>query len=135
MVRLSHEPIDYHELTESVRLPHCGAVVLFLGTVRDITGELVTTHLDYHAYESMALSELQTIETELHQRFNLGTVALIHRLGRLDVSEISVAIAISAAHRDTAYAASRQAIDRLKERVPIWKKEHWTHGESEWIGG
>ena len=134
MVRLTNAPIDYHELTETVRSPHCGAVVLFLGTVRDITGELVTTRLEYHAYEAMALAEMQSIEFELRDRFNLGDVALVHRLGQLAVSEVSVAIAVSAAHRDQAYAASRYAIDKLKQRVPIWKKEHWTHGESEWIG-
>ena len=135
MLRLTHEPIDYQQLTESVRSPHCGAVVLFLGTVRDITADRVTTQLEYHAYETMALSEMQTIEAEVRERFNVGELAMVHRLGSLDVSEISVAIAVSAPHRDTAYAASRYAIDTLKERVPIWKKEHGNQGETEWIGG
>lgn len=135
MLRLTHEPIDYHQVNESVRSPHCGAVVLFLGTVRDITGDRLTTHLEYHAYETMALSEMQTIEKELRERFDIGALAMVHRLGRLDVGEISVAIAVSAPHRDTAYAASRFAIDTLKGRLPIWKKEHDAQGETEWIGG
>jgi molybdopterin synthase catalytic subunit len=133
MIRLTREPIDYHALTESVRSPHCGAVCLFLGTVRDLTGDEVTTFLEYEAYPPMAEKKLAEIEAEVRRRWPVGDVALVHRLGRMDVGEISVAVAVSSPHRTDAFAAGRFAIDTLKELVPIWKKDHSLTGESEWI--
>jgi len=123
MVRLTQEPIDYHALTEAVRSPHCGGVCLFLGTVRDLTGDEVTVYLDYEAYAPMAEKKLAEIETEIRARWPVGGVAMVHRLGRLAVSEVSVAIAISCPHRAEAFAACRFAIDTVKELVPIWKKD------------
>jgi molybdopterin synthase catalytic subunit len=123
MVRLTREPIDFTAVTEAVRSPHCGAVVLFLGTVRDITGEEITEYLDYEAYPPMAEKKMAEIEAEARRRWTLGEVALVHRIGRLGVSEISVAVAVSAPHRAAAFEACRFAIDTLKEVVPIWKKD------------
>src|SRR6476620_11325837 len=105
MTRLTREPIDYLALTESVRDPHCGAVSLFLGTVRDLTGAQVTVFLDYEAYGPMAEKKLAEIEAEVRQRWTVGNVAMIHRLGRLDVGDVSVAVAVSAAHRAEAFEA------------------------------
>lgn len=122
MHRLTHEPIDYHTLTEQVRRPHCGGVVLFLGTVRDLTGDEVTVYLDYEAYGPMAEKKLAAIEAEARAQWPIGEIAMIHRLGRLGVGEISVAVAVSCPHRAEAFAACQFAIDRLKEIVPIWKK-------------
>src|SRR5438093_4877428 len=122
MIQLTHEPIDYHTLSESVRSPHCGAVVTFLGTVRDLTGERVTTALDYEAYPGMAEKKLAEIEQEVRARWPVGEVALVHRLGHLDVGDVSVVVAVSCPHRGEAFAACQYAIDRLKEVVPIWKK-------------
>jgi molybdopterin synthase catalytic subunit len=133
MIRLTREPIDYNALTEAVRSPHCGAVALFLGTVRDLTGEQVTTHLDYEAYPPMAEKELARIEAEARRRWPVGEIALVHRLGRLDVGEISVAVAVSCPHRADAFAACRYAIDALKESVPIWKKENAPDGQGDWV--
>ena len=133
MTRLTHEPIDYHALTESVRSPHCGAVVLFLGTVRDLTGDQVTVYLDYDAYPPMAERKLAEIEAAVRRRWPVGEVAMAHRLGRLGVGEVSVAVAVSCPHRADAFAACRHAIDRLKELVPIWKKEQWADGSTEWV--
>jgi molybdopterin synthase catalytic subunit len=133
MIRLTHEPIDPAALTEQVRRPGCGAVVTFLGTVRDLTEGLVTTALEYEAYPSMAEKKLAEIETETRARWPIGDIALVHRLGRLEVSEISVVVAVSCPHRAQAFEACRHAIDRLKEIVPIWKKENWADGRSEWI--
>lgn len=128
MVRLTRDGIDYAELTEAVRSPHCGAVALFLGTVRDVTGDEVTEFLDYEAYPPMAEKKMAEIEAEVRSRWTVGEVAMVHRLGRLGVGEISVAVAVSAPHRAAAFEACRYAIDTLKEVVPIWKKDaDWVH--------
>ncbi len=133
MIRLTREPIDHQALTEQVRAPHCGAVVTFLGTVRDLTGDRVTVALDYEAYPGMAEKKLAEIEADVRGRWPVGDIALVHRLGHMDVGEVSVAVAVSCPHRADAFAACRHAIDRLKELVPIWKKEHWADGSTEWV--
>lgn len=133
MIRLTSEPIDYHALTESVRRPGCGGVVLFLGTVRDVTGDRVTAALDYEAYPAMAEKKLAEVEAETRARWPVGEMALVHRLGHLEISDVSVAVAVACPHRVEAFEACRYAIDRLKEIVPIWKKENWTDGSTEWV--
>lgn len=133
MVRLTRDPIDYHQLTEEVRRGDCGAVVVFLGTVRDLTGDRVTVALDYEAYPGMAEKKMTEIEQETRQRWPVGAIVLEHRLGHLEVGDISVAVAVSCPHRAQAFDACRYAIDRLKELVPIWKKENWADGSTEWI--
>jgi molybdopterin synthase catalytic subunit len=133
MTRLTHEPIDYHALTESVRSPHCGAVALFLGTVRDLTGEQVTVFLDYEAYAPMAEKKLAEIEADVRARWPVGNVAMVHRLGRLAVGDVSVAVAVSSPHRGDSFEACRYAIDTLKELVPIWKRENAPDGTGEWV--
>jgi molybdopterin synthase catalytic subunit len=133
MVRLTRDAIDFAALTEAVRDPHCGATVLFLGTVRDLTGEQVTVCLDYEAYGPMAEKKLAEIEAEVRRRWPVGGVALVHRLGRLAVGEVSVAVAVSCPHRAEAFDACRFAIDALKELVPIWKKENAPDGSGEWV--
>jgi molybdopterin synthase catalytic subunit len=133
MIRLTHKPIDYHALTESVRSPHCGAVAVFLGTVRDLTGDYVTVFLDYEAYPPMAEKKMAEIETEVRRRWPVGEVAMVHRLGRLEVGDVSVAVAVSSPHRGDAFDACRFAIDTLKELVPIWKKENAPDGSGEWV--
>jgi molybdopterin synthase catalytic subunit len=133
MIRLTHEPIDYLALTESVRRTHCGGVVLFLGTVRDLTGEQVTVALDYEAYPDMAEKKLAQVEEETRARWPVGAMALVHRLGHLDVGAVSVAVAVACPHRAEAFEACRYAIDRLKEIVPIWKQEHGADGKTEWV--
>jgi molybdopterin synthase catalytic subunit len=133
MIQLTRQPIDYHALTERVRRPGCGAVVTFLGTVRDLTGDRVTVALDYEAYPGMAEKKMAEIETDTRGRWPVGDILLVHRLGRLDVGEVSVAVAVSCPHRGQAFEACRHAIDRLKELVPIWKKENWSDGTTEWV--
>jgi molybdopterin synthase catalytic subunit len=136
MVRLNRDPIDHAALTEAVRRPGCGAVVTFLGTVRDLTGDEVTVALEYEAYAPMAERQMAEIVAELHARWPIGAVELVHRLGRLEVGEVSVAVAVSCPHRADAFAACRHAIDRLKEVVPIWKKDlgpersTWVHPDA-----
>jgi molybdopterin synthase catalytic subunit len=133
MIRLTHDPIDHFALTEMVRRHDCGAVVTFLGTVRDLTEGRETVALDYEAYPGMAEKKLAEIEAETRARWPVGEMALVHRLGRLDVGEVSVAVAVSCPHRAQAFEACRHAIDRLKEVVPIWKKENWADGSTEWV--
>ena len=133
MTRLTRDPIDFAALTEAVRSPHCGAVALFLGTVRDLTGDQVTAFLDYDAYAPMAEKKLAEIEADTQRHWPVGAIVLAHRLGRLAVGEVSVAVAVSCPHRAQAFEACRHAIDRLKELVPIWKKENWADGKTEWV--
>lgn len=133
MVRLTRETLDYHALTEQVRRNDCGAVVTFLGTVRDLTGDRLTLALDYESYPAMAEKKMAEVEAETRQRWPVGEMMLVHRLGRLEVGEISVAVAVSCPHRAQAFEACRYAIDRLKELVPIWKKENWADGTTEWV--
>src|SRR5438876_11987718 len=99
MIRLTHDPIDYHALTEEVRRAGCGAVVLFLGTVRDLTGDRVTVALDYEAYPGMAEKKMAEIEADTRQRWPVGEIVLEHRLGRLEVGDVSGAGAVSCPHR------------------------------------
>ena len=132
MFALTHDPIDYHVLTESVRRNGCGAVCLFLGTVRDLTGDEVTAFLEYEAYPPMAEKKLAEIETEVRRRWPVGDVGMVHRVGKLAVGEISVAVAVSSPHRAEAFEACRYAIDTLKEVVPIWKKDISPSGSAAW---
>src|SRR5437899_12441641 len=115
MIQLTAEPIDYAGLTEHVRRKDCGAVVTFLGTVRELTDGRVTTALDYEAYPAMAEKKMAEIERATRERWPVGEMAMVHRLGRLDVGEISVAVSVSCPHRAQAFDACRFAIERLKE--------------------
>ncbi|MEO1993769.1 MAG: molybdenum cofactor biosynthesis protein MoaE [Planctomycetaceae bacterium] len=133
MVRLTHNAIDYHELTESVRTTDSGAVVLFLGTVREMTGELRTLALDYDCYPEMAESQLMKLECAVRERWPVERIGVIHRLGHLELGDISVAVAVSCAHRQAAFEAGKFMIDQLKLVVPIWKKENWSDGTTEWV--
>lgn len=133
MIQLTHNPIDHAALTESVRSTQSGAVVLFLGTVREFTAGRQTTHLDYEAYPQMAEAQLLALEEEATRRWPIERVAIVHRLGRMELGDISVAVAVSCPHRDQAFEAGRFLIDQLKVTVPIWKKENWADGSAEWV--
>ena len=133
MISLTRSVIDHHRLTEQVRRADCGAVVTFLGTVRDLTGDQVTVALDYEAYPAMAEKKMAEIEQETRARWPVGEIILEHRLGHLEVGEVSVAVAVSCPHRAEAFEACRFAIDRLKELVPIWKKENAPDGGGDWV--
>lgn len=133
MARLTYDPIDYHALTEAVRTAQAGAVVLFLGTVRELTDGRRTVALDYEAYPEMALRKMEALVVEARRRWPLTGVEVVHRLGHLELGEISVAVAVSAPHRQQAFEAGRFLIDELKAVVPIWKKENWADGQTEWV--
>jgi molybdopterin synthase catalytic subunit len=133
-VAITSSPLQAERALAAVRRNDCGAVVLFLGTVRDITGQMVTERLDYTAYESMAEAELRRLCQEAAARFDLGAVAVEHRVGTLLPGEIAVMVAASSPHRDGAFCAARFLIDKTKERVPLWKKEYGPDGTA-WIEG
>jgi len=133
LASLVRHPIDPLTLLRSVATPANGAVILFLGVVRQVNEGRDVVGIDYAAYEGMAASELQAIVAEGASRFGTADLAVEHRLGELAVEEISVAIAVGHPHRDTAYSASRWVIEELKRRVPIWKREHYTDGVREWV--
>ena len=133
MVEITDATIDYAALTESVRSNLAGAVVLFLGTVREITGDRRTASLDYEAYPEMAEKKMAEIGAEIRDKFGAERVAIFHRTGVLKIGEASVGIAIATPHRGPAFEACQYAIDRLKQIVPIWKKEVWSGGD-QWIG-
>ncbi|MCA9108689.1 MAG: molybdenum cofactor biosynthesis protein MoaE [Planctomycetaceae bacterium] len=133
MVELTHKPIDYAQLTERIRSNQAGAVVLFLGTVREMTNGQQTVALDYDAYPEMAIAKMQELRTETCERWPVIEAGIIHRLGHLELGDISVAVAVSCPHRVDAFEAGRFLIDRLKEVVPIWKQENWADGTTEWV--
>lgn len=132
-VLLTHQPIDRQRVLDQVQSTRAGAVVLFLGTTREITGTRQTVSLDYECYEAMAKKTLDELEAEAGRRWPLVHVAIEHRLGKVAIGEISVAIAVSAVHREPAFDAGKWLIDRIKQVVPIWKKENWAGGTSQWV--
>ena len=130
---LSSEPLDPAALIEEARNDQAGAVASFIGTTRRRSRDRTVHHLEYEAYGGMAEKVMAELGDELKQRYDLCEVAIAHRTGRVDIGGISVVIAVSARHRADALAACKDAIDRLKEIVPLWKKEVYEGGE-EWIG-
>jgi molybdopterin synthase catalytic subunit len=133
---LTTNPLPIAAIYEWAVRPDCGAVVLFSGTVRDhAEGRTDVTSLDYEAYDEAALPAFQKIVEETRQRFpDARRIAIIHRTGRVDLTESSVVVAVSSPHRPVAFEAARFAIDALKESAPIWKKENWVGG-SDWGTG
>jgi molybdopterin synthase catalytic subunit/molybdopterin converting factor small subunit len=131
--RLSAEPLSLDAVVAEVRSDSAGAIATFVGTTRQQSRGRSVLHLDYEAYEEMAEQVMAEIAAELKDRHELCEIAIHHRTGRVDIGEASVVIAVSAPHRQDALAACKEAIDTLKERVPLWKKEFYEGGE-EWIG-
>ena len=134
IVELVHTPISAAALAAHVRGSADGAIVIFDGFVRDHSKDRRTRYLEYEAYEPMAIAKIQEIAAHIREKFAIHCLAIIHRLGRLEIGETSVFIAVSAAHRAAAFEACRFAIDTLKRTVPIWKKEYFEDG-SVWADG
>ncbi len=131
---LTRNPIDTRSLVEKLLRAGDGAVLVFEGVVRDNTKGRKTLFLDYECYAPMALKTMEDLGRDIVSRHRIHRIGIIHRVGRLQFSETSVAIAIVSAHRQAAYEASLEAINRLKQRVPIWKKEYFEDGEV-WVEG
>jgi MoaE-MoaD fusion protein len=134
LLSLVRDPIDQAALIQYVRAAEDGAVVTFDGCVRNHSHGRRTLYLDYEAYEAMALVQIREIAEQIHEKFPIHLVAIAHRLGRLEIGETSVFIAVSSAHRPAAFDACRFAIDNLKRTVPIWKKEYFEDG-AVWADG
>jgi molybdopterin synthase catalytic subunit len=133
VARLHREVIDPQSLLRAVSRPASGALVLFLGVVRETNDGRAVTGIEYQAYEAMAARELAAIADEAVARFDAVDVAIEHRLGELALEETSVGIAVAHPHRAQAYAASRWIIEELKRRVPIWKREQYADGTRDWV--
>ncbi len=133
MFEITDEVLTADAVAEAVRTPDCGAVVAFLGTVRSPSRGREVRYLEYEAYPEMAVPKMREIAAEIAARWGLTRVAIRHRVGRLEVGEASVAIAVASPHRHAAFEACEYAIVRLKRIVPVWKKEVWADGE-QWIG-
>lgn len=133
MYRVVSEAIDVAAVTSAVGHPGAGATVTFIGTTRDHNEGRRVARLEYEAYASMAVAEMQKLGEAAAQRWPVQKIAIVHRVGVVPIGEASVVIAVSSAHRTAAFEACRFLIDRLKEVVPIWKKEHFAGGAA-WIG-
>jgi len=132
LFEITSEPFSIDDVIARLASPANGAVATFVGVVRGETDGRETEHLEYEAYPDMAEKQLRQIGDEIRERWpTIREVAIVHRTGRLEVGESIVVIAVSSAHRQEVFAATHYAIDRLKQIVPIWKKEVWTDGE-EW---
>jgi molybdopterin synthase catalytic subunit len=130
---ISQEPINTQSVIDKVVQREAGAITTFIGTVRELTHGKKTLYLVYDAYEPMAVKKLEQIGQEIEEKWSGSKVAITHRVGKLDITDIAVVIAVSTPHRADSYEANRYAIERIKQIVPIWKKEHWEDGQ-EWIG-
>lgn len=129
MISLTTEPINHKQVITSVECPEAGAIATFDGVVRNNARGKMVTHLFYEAYDGMALKEMQSIAKSILKEQTILRLAIVHRIGKLEIGESSIFIAVSSGHRVEAFQACRTAIDRVKERVPIWKKEYYMDGE------
>ena len=129
-MHLTRDPLDVGDLLAEVQSPERGGTCVFLGTVRNDAG---VTSIDYSAYESMAVEEIERILAEARERWPRSRVMLQHRLGVIPVGEASIAIAAAAPHRDEAFAACRYVIEEVKKRLPVWKKELRGDGSEQWV--
>lgn len=134
MIELQYAPLSVERCLEAVRRNGSGGIAIFIGAVRDVSDGKGVRFLEYEAYEPMAISQLQRVVDETCERWPVQAIAIQHRLGRLEIGEDAVVIAVSCSHRAEAFEACKYAIDRLKEIVPIWKKEFGEAGEV-WVGG
>ena len=129
---VNHE-IDIQSLIKKVSKPEAGAITTFIGTSRNFTGNQIVAYLFYEAYESMAYKLMEKIGNDAISKFKITDIAITHRIGKVDIEEASVVIAVSASHREPAFEACQYAINTLKQIVPIWKKEFMENGKEMWI--
>ena len=132
---LTRDPIQAEEVLDRVRVASDGAVVLFLGVVRDHNEGRDVRGIEYEAYQEMAMSVMTAIALEAGESVETDRIAVVHRTGELEVGEVSLAIAVGSPHREEAYQASRYIIEEIKKRVPVWKKERFADGETSWVEG
>ena len=134
MIEITDSVIDTAAILAAVADPSCGAQMLFLGVVRDDDNGRAVTAVTYDGFRPLAAKELDRIALEASERFG-ARVAAVHRLGRLEVGETSLAVAAASPHRDAAFAACRWVVDEIKKKLPVWKKEHYADGKASWLEG
>jgi molybdopterin synthase catalytic subunit len=134
MFGIQSEPLDPAPLVDAVRRDDAGAVALFYGIVRNENLGRSVQYLEYDAYPEMALKKMREVADEVRAKFPVAAVGVLHRIGRLEIGETSLLVAVSSGHRKDAFEACHYAVDRIKQIVPVWKKEVWSDG-SEWIEG
>lgn len=132
-ISITKSPISHDELVASVKSNRAGAVVLFLGTVRELTDGKATNSLEYQAFDEMAVRKIGQIIDEAKSKWSLQKAAVVHRVGHLELGEAAVGVAVSSPHRAECFDASCYIMDRIKQDVPIWKKENWADGSAEWV--
>ncbi len=132
---ITSDPLDPARLLARVGSPEDGAVLLFLGTVRNHADGRSVSGMQYEGYREMALEVLGRIAEEASERFSTPNLAVTHRLGALEIGEVSVVVAVSSPHRAEAYGASRYVMEEIKRRLPVWKKEFYVEGAAEWVRG
>lgn len=132
--RVTTEPLDPAPLVRLVQTPSDGAVITFTGVVRDNFAGRPSSRLTYEAYTGLAERALQQVAEEARGRWEIGAVAVHHRIGNLEIGETAVIVVVAAPHRQAAFAAAAYVMDRIKEIVPVWKREHWADGSEEWVG-
>ena len=133
MFKITSDEIELGDVIRAVEAGDAGAIVHFLGVVRNNTEGREVSYLEYEAYPPMAEKKMAEIAQEVHEKWGLDRVAMIHRVGRLEIGEVSVAVAVASPHRKEAFEACHYAMNRLKQIVPIWKREVWADGEEEWV--
>jgi molybdopterin synthase catalytic subunit len=134
MFGIQSEPLDPAPLVASVRRDDAGAIALFYGVVRNENLGRAVQYLEYDAYPEMAIKKMREVADEVRAKFPIAEVGVLHRIGRLEIGETSLLVAVSSGHRKEAFEACHYAVDRIKQIVPVWKKEVWADG-SEWIEG
>lgn len=133
MIKIVKNRIDTESVLASVHSDTCGAAVLFVGTTRRLTGGRETTKLEYECYDEMAIAKINQLCDQARRTWTMDNISVVHRVGTVEIGESSIAIAVSSPHRKSAFEAAQWLIDELKQQVPIWKKEHWADGSTEWV--
>jgi molybdopterin synthase catalytic subunit len=133
MFKVTREPLNVQEIHNFVKRHTDGAVVTFDGIVRNNFDDRAVRYLEYEAYAEMAERQMAEIGAEARGKFSIGEVAIVHRLGRLEIGESSIVVAVAAPHRQAAFEACAYVMDRVKEQVPVWKKEFFADGEDHWV--
>ncbi len=133
MILITDKTIDTSKVLNSVKSNLAGASVLFVGTTRQFTGDKETIQLEYECYESMAVEKIQQLVDIAESKWNIEQCSVVHRIGVVELGEASIAVAVSTGHRKESFEAAAWLVDELKIQVPIWKKEFWADGKTEWV--
>jgi len=133
MIAITNKPIETDLVLESVQTDLAGAAVLFVGSTRKFTGDKETAKLEYECYEAMAIKKMEEIRELAAQRWSIEKCSIVHRVGEVGLGEASIAVAVSTPHRIASFEAAAWLVDALKKEVPIWKREFWADGSTEWV--